>query len=700
MRADQRAQVALHALGDVPLRNVHGDAALLVLGGAGRAGAISRDLGDRQLVALLGENRLDELVVVLVALDLHGDGAGGGIRPLGRDLHLAQAGDGDVDGVPVLLDDRVALLAVGLLGVGLHVLVGLVIRDDVGELEERSLHDGVDAVAHADLRRQIDGVDGVELDVLLGEQLLHGSRQLGVELLIAPLAVEQERAAVLEGGDHVVLRHIRRVVAGGEVGRVDLVRGLDRRLAKAQVGNGQAAGLLGVVGEIRLSVHVGVVADDLDGVLVRADGAVRAETIELAGDRALRSGVEDLAHRQAGVGHIVHDAHGEVVLRGVQLQVVEDSLDMGRRELLGAQAVTAADDLDAAALLGERSHDVQIQRLAQGAGLLGAVEHGDLLDGSRDGIHEALAVERTVQVHAHQTELLAHGVELVDSLGRNVAAGAHRHDHSLGIRRTDVVERLVRAAGDLADLVHDLLDDRRGGQVVLVRRLTALEVDVRVLRGAAQMRMLRVERTGAELLDLVPRHQLGDILVRDLVDLLDLVRGTEAVEEVQERHGALEGRQVRDERHVLSLLHGVGREHREAGLAASHDVGVVAEDGKRMVSQRTGAHMENARQQLAGDLVHVRDHQQQALGRGERRGQGAGLQRAVHSASGAGLGLHLRDADRLAEQVLTIMRSPIVRDFRHRGRRGDRVDRCHVAERISDMADSSIAVYGHFLGHW
>ena len=48
----------------------------------------------------------------------------------------------------------------------------------------------------------------------------------------------------------------------------------------------------------------------------------------------------------------------------------------------------------------------------------------------------------------------------------------------------------------------------------------------------------------------------------------------------------------------------------------------------------------------ASDLVHVRDHEQQALGCGEGSGQRSGLQRAVHCASGAALALdfdYLRD---------------------------------------------------------
>lgn len=95
------------------------------------------------------------------------------------------------------------------------------------------------------------------------------------------------------------------------------------------------------------------------------------------------------------------------------------------------------------------------------------------------------------------------------------------------------------------------------------------------------------------------------------------------------------------------------------------------------------------------------DHQQQALGRGERRGERAGLQRAMHSTGGTGFGLHLSDADSLTEQVLTIMRSLQSSATSAIGEDGViGADRCHFAERISDVADSGIAVNGHFLCHW
>ena len=47
---------------------------------------------------------------------------------------------------------------------------------------------------------------------------------------------------------------------------------------------------------------------------------------------------------EAGVGDVVVDADGEVILGLRLLSFVEDGLDHRRREFLGGQAVAAADD--------------------------------------------------------------------------------------------------------------------------------------------------------------------------------------------------------------------------------------------------------------------------------------------------------------------------------------------------------------------
>ena len=80
----------------------------------------------------------------------------------------------------------------------------------------------------AGLDTDLHTVDGVELDVVVGDELLHLSRKVLLQSFHIPRAVQQECTAVNQLLNHVVLAYISRIVAGYEVCLVDQVGGLDR----------------------------------------------------------------------------------------------------------------------------------------------------------------------------------------------------------------------------------------------------------------------------------------------------------------------------------------------------------------------------------------------------------------------------------------------------------------------------------------
>ena len=205
--------------------------------------------------------------------------------------------------------------------------------------------------------------------------------------------------------------------------------------------------------------------------------------------------------------------------------------------------------------------------------------------------------------------------------------------------------------------------------------------------------MLGVHGVVAERLDGVHVEHVLEVAVVPLGDLLDLVGGAEAVEEVDERHATLDGGEVRHGREVHDLLHVALGEHGEAGLATGHDVGLVTEDVEGLRGHATSGDVEDARQVLASDLVHVRDHEQQALRRRVGRREGAGAQGAVDGAGGATLGLHLDDVDGGAEDILHALGGPLVDVVGHGARRGDRVDARHLRVRIRDVCGGLVAVH-------
>ena len=260
---------------------------------------------------------------------------------------------------------------------------------------------------------------------------------------------------------------------------------------------------------------------------------------------------------------------------------------------------------------------------------------------------------------------------------------------------------MVILAGDGVDLLHVIFHDV--GQTVIepVVGLPELEVDVRVLDGVPQGGMIGVQGGFPEAADSPPVQHLAEFLVGDGTDLLDLMGGPEAVEEVDEGDAALDGRQMGHACQVHDLLHAAGGQHSKARLAAVHHVAVVTEDGHGVGAHGTGGHMEHSGLTGSADAVHHRDHQHQALGGGEGGSQRTGLQRSVDCADGTGLGLHLHQVHWLGEQIFPPVGGPLIRFLRHRRGGSDGVNGGDLRKRVGHIRRGFVSVRNHdrFFSH-
>ena len=110
---------------------------------------------------------------------------------------------------------------------------------------------------------------------------------------------------------------------------------------------------------------------------------------------------------------------------------------------------------------------------------------------------------------------------------------------------------------------------------------------------------------------------------------------------------------------------------------------------------RTPGSLQDARKPLAGNTVHKRQHQHQALRGSKTHRQASGLQSAVHSARRTRFGLHLNELDPLPEQVLFPVRRPDIGFDRHRRRRRDRINRGDFSKRIRHVGAGLVSVHSH-----
>ena len=361
MRADESALVALDAFCHVPFRHVDGDAAFLKSRCANRERAVRVAGHDayRQLVPFLtvygNQNVIHEGVAGLLGFHFVL-----GVSPGRRHIDLHDGFDALVDGRVVHVHNVLAFHAVGSFHSILQVFHRVCQRNDVRQLEERGLHDHVDATAQTDGLRDLHRVDNIEVNMLLRNVLFYRCRQLFVQFFRSPAAVQQEVAALFQAGHNIIFINVGLVMNRHIVRVFDQVRLHDGLFAEAQVGNGDAAGLLGVIGEIALGIHIRMVTDDLDGALVGANGTVGTQAPEFAALGSLGGSVKDLGAGQGGIVHVIVNAYGEAVLRCRLTQVFNDRIHFGRCEFLGTQTETAAHDDRFHVALIERAAHIQV----------------------------------------------------------------------------------------------------------------------------------------------------------------------------------------------------------------------------------------------------------------------------------------------------------------------------------------------------
>ena len=228
-----------------------------------------------------------------------------------------------------------------------------------------------------------------------------------------------------------------------------------------------------------------------------------------------------------------------------------------------------------------------------------------------------------------------------------------------------------------------------------IHRLAGLEENVGVLRGAAEDGTVR--RKGALA---VRFHQLGgdqrpQIVVRQFFDLADLVRGAEAVEEVQEGNARLERGGLRDEGKVHHFLDGIRRQQAEARRARRHHVAVVAENREGVRGQGARRDVQHRRRQLTGDLKHVGNHQQQALRGRKGDAQRSGLKRAMQRTRSASFALHLDHVRNRTPDVGFDLRRPLIRPLSHGRRRRDGINGNYFIDAVSDAGSRLVPVNGY-----
>ena len=703
MRTYIRTLVTLDTVISVPFGYVNSNTTFFVSSCTAREVTIfsASECGYGQFVAFLSVHRIYDRFYEVCFLSFCCYCCIFSCSPSSRDFNLNSAVYTAVNSSVVHVQDCVTFFAVGFCDRCFHIFNSLFNGNDVRQFEECSLQNCVDSVAQTDFSSDSCTIDDIEVCFLSSQLFFQFSGQFFIQFFYCPFCVQQECTAFVQFSNHIIQVYIFLFVASYEVSCFYQVCRSDGFVTETQVRLSDTAGLLGVVAEVCLSVHICVVTDNLDGVLVCTYSTVGAQTPEFAGDCAvIACNVNFFANFQGCVCNVINDTQCEVVFGFIQRQVCIYCQELCRCNVFGTQTVTAAYYNGSFFSFEHCCTYVHVQRFALRTGFFCSIQNSDLLSCFRDYFQQFCGNERSEQVNFNQTNFFAFCCQVVDCFFDCFTSGTHSNDYSVSIGSTVVVEQTVISACDSGDFAHVFFYYCGQSFIEFVCCFTALEVDIGVLSCTSDYGMFRVQRISLECVYCIHVDDLSQFFVVHAFDLLDFVRCTETIEEVQERNTAFDCGQMSYASQVHNFLYGVGYQHSETCLTASHNVGVVAEDGQSMCSQSTCCYVEYARQQFAGDFVHVRDHQQQTLRCCVCCCQRTCRQGAVYCTGSTSFGLHFNNFYCLTKKVLFTIRCPVVCFFSHGRGRCDGEDTCYFCKRIGSICSSFVTIHSfHNFSH-
>ena len=211
---------------------------------------------------------------------------------------------------------------------------------------------------------------------------------------------------------------------------MDQVGRLDRLLTKAEVRHCNTTGFLWVIIKVSLCIHICIITDDLDWVLVRTYCSVSSKSPEFTVDRSFRCCDQWLIGFQWQMRYIIIDTNRKFSF----CIIVIYSNDLCRCCILGTKSITSCINRNCIELRSfQCCNNIQVQWLAKWSRLFCSVKYRNSLNCIRDRINQSLSTEWSVKTNLDNSDFLACCCQVIDCLLDRITDRSHCYDHMLGI---------------------------------------------------------------------------------------------------------------------------------------------------------------------------------------------------------------------------------------------------------------------------
>ena len=186
------------------MRNGNGDTAFFASRRAERNNAVRAECGNGKFIALLCEDRTDNVADIRILIVVNAWSVFG-IRPRIRILYFNKSIDSFIHSRNVHVNNFFAFFAVSFADGVLQEADSFFKRKNIGKFEISGLCHHVDTSAKTDFLRNFHGVDIIEFEFLLRDNSLHLTRKFFFKFFNGiPCGVQKESSAFFNAFENII----------------------------------------------------------------------------------------------------------------------------------------------------------------------------------------------------------------------------------------------------------------------------------------------------------------------------------------------------------------------------------------------------------------------------------------------------------------------------------------------------------------
>ena len=346
VRTNESTLITLNAFVKDPMRYSRGYTAFFKGCCSCRDITINRHIWDRDVIAFFTHDRLDYFSCEIVSIIRDQFCRfGSNFGKFSRYCNLLKSRFSSIDCFPVHLNDILSFFLIGLFNCAFDQFNGFFFRKNSWNNKESCLHNGIYTATESYFFSYFKSIDIIDFNFFINDRFLHIFCKVWKYFISFPIWIQQKNAIIFNTFEHIITSDKRLIMISNKISVFNQIFRLNGRGTKTKMWTGNSTGFFWIVLEVALCIHIGIVTNNLNRVLICTNRTIRTKSPEFCWESAFRKGVELFFYFEWFIWYVVVDSNRKA-MESSAINVIVNRFNHWRCKFFGRKTITATNNFN------------------------------------------------------------------------------------------------------------------------------------------------------------------------------------------------------------------------------------------------------------------------------------------------------------------------------------------------------------------